>query len=111
VFEAQYLFKGDAVFSPWMPREGNVIRGTFDVLELSGVNFVIELATKNRDETGNGDLRTAKITTATEGVKVMGWGGLKELVRFRYSTDSGTNNYDYALFRMLTPIWYDAVKA
>ena len=111
MFEAQYLFKDDAVYSPWMAREGDTVRGSFDVVELSGVNLEIELVEKNREDTGDGIARAQKITATTTGIHDRGWGAVKELVRFRFKAAGGSNNYDYALFRSLTSIWFDSVKA
>ena len=113
MFQAQYLFKGNKVYSPWMNRQGDNIEASFDVVAFSaGINLKVTLVQKNEEDTGNGDpLTTDELTITTAGRTVKEWKGVKELVRFQFEAINGSNNYDSALFRMLTTVWFDTVDA
>jgi hypothetical protein len=114
MFEAQYLPKLVVVFGPWMPRGGDYHIATADLVGLdAGATLNVDLFSKNREDTTNGTIvdagTTIAISTADRGSKE--WGpttgtGLKEIVRYRYECTGG----DWVLFRMLPPVWFDAVK-
>jgi hypothetical protein len=112
MFEAQVLFKGCTIYSPWFPRRGDNVRCTIDVDAISGATIEVRLFTKNTEDIGDGTDVDATVTLslAATGRDTDEWpGGLEELVRYKF-TVTGTNNYDWVLFRMLPPVWFDAVK-
>ena len=81
MFQAQYLFEGTEVYSPWMPRGGDHMRASVDVIKMTG--------------------------TGTQTLKIQ-----VRLVRYEFSYNTtGNASTDYVLFRMLDPVWYDAVNA
>ncbi len=120
MFDAQYLPQGTTVYSPWFPRQGDSVTCTLDIVAISGsTNLTVELYTKNSEDEGPGENAddTISITGNSAGqatpktwVGVSGTGakGPKELVRYKFSSASGSGWY---LFRMLDPVWFDDVKA
>ena len=125
MFDAQALITSNSIeiFSPWMPRGGDLARFTLDAISFGQTGGgVAELSvrafTKNTQDTGDGaDADTSvSIVRTTEGRTTAEWAstastGFKELVRYKFTL---TNNSDvgtvWALFRMLTPVWFDAVR-
>ena len=126
MFAAQSLITDNLVevYSPWFPRGGDHARFTVDVVSMGqsggGVpEIAVRVWTKNTEETGDGADAdaTVSIVRTTVGRTTQEWlststTGLKELVRYKFSvgntSDVGTV---WALFRMLNPVWFDAVKA
>jgi len=126
MFDAQLLFPGSVpstgikVYSPWFARQADSARVTLEVVQINGATIVVEVFTKNTEDDGDGlnaDSAGAptKITanvvgrTTTEWL----WAGtisLKEMVRYRY-TITGNEVSDWVLFRMVSPAWFDSVKA
>ena len=122
MFEGQLLIKSStAVYSPWMPRQGDYIRATVDLIARKGTtgSLKVQLFTKNHEDPGNGtdvDSTTpTEISAGSVGQSSATWTpttgiGLEELVRYRFETDSlGTD--EWVVFRMLAPVWWDAVEA
>lgn len=110
MFEAQYLFGGNSVYSPWMSRGGDNVIITVDVIEQSTSNITIDLFEKNSEDTGDGSAHPSGSFSGT-GVDRFDkeYNGVKELVRYRLTaTGSGNNRI---LFRMLSPVWFDDVTA
>ena len=115
MFSAQYLPSGATVFSPWFERQGDFLRATADLAQLgSGAQLVVEVFTKNKEDTSDGTNAdsgaTTKITLTTATRGTTDWGpslspALKELVRYKYTVTT-----NWVLFRMLTPVWFNAVK-
>lgn len=119
MFEAQILFKGTTIYSPWFPRQADNARMTAEVVAVSGATLKVELFTKNKEDAGDGTNADSagtptNITLSAAGRTTTEWLsrstiGLKELVRFKF-TVTGTNNYDWVLFRMLPAIWFNSVS-
>ena len=125
MFESQVIHSGNTVFSPWFPRGGDYLIASADVSDSSSSSptLTIQVFTKNREDTGDGT--DASATTGTKidytsgatGIQHDEWpggtgasDGIKELVRYKFSVTGGTAS-DWFLFRMLPPVWFDAVKA
>ena len=125
MFEAQLLTASSSVevYSPWFPRGGDSARFTLDVIKshaTSGatITFEVEAWTKNREETGDGaDADTSVSISSVSGRTTTEWlstssVGFKELVRYRFILgNSGKSGTVWILFRMLPPVWFDAVNA
>lgn len=125
MFEAQLLVTNSgsySVFSPWMARGGDGMLVTVDVAEVSGgPTLDIEVFTKNTEDTGEGEnaktTGTQKISVDTTGSASDDWVSgvadveLKELVRYKFTLTSSESAGEWILFRMLSPVWFDAVQA
>ncbi|MEZ6195167.1 MAG: hypothetical protein R3F20_05475 [Planctomycetota bacterium] len=113
MFQAQFLMNTATtsiiVYGPWMPRQGDNITFTLDLVgaKLTG-NFVVELVTKNSEDTGAGTLSGVTAVKSTAGQIDATARGVEELVRYRYTFSEAAAG-DWALFRMLDPIWWDDV--
>ena len=102
----QSLNGGDAVYSPWFPRQGNhcVFRAE-QIKSQGGSNLTVKFYHKNAEDTGNGTHITGKdIAFTSDSVGKSALTDLKELVRVRFDV-SGTGS---AVSRMLQPVWYNA---
>lgn len=118
MFQGQLLNKGSAVYSPWMERGGDYVRVSAELIDLGGSGTLkVQVFTKNKEDAGNGSDVDAStfITIASAGRDTVEWGpgtgsGLKELVRYRIS-ESNNASGDWIMFRMLTPVWFNAVDA
>ena len=116
MFEAQLLYGTSTVYSPWFPRAGDYAIATIDVMDLSGASVQIDLYTKNEEDKGDGTKvdSTVNIRATSVGRHSAEWGpngsdGILELVRYRIEVS--TTDTQWALFRMLDLVWFDAVKA
>jgi hypothetical protein len=111
MFQAQYLFSRDPVFSPWFDRKADNIIGTADLIARAGGTLKVALFHKNKDEPGSGtQLGTSVIhATSAKGRAYQEWEGVKELVRYRFLLENPSAAGDRVLFRMLNPVWFDAV--
>jgi hypothetical protein len=112
VFEAQYLFEGDEVFSPWMERDGNALLFTADLVDTLKARLNVKTYHKNKEESGPGTAVGGEIQIAAAGRSTRKSTGLKELVRYHMkctSTEVTPVRYEYVLFRMLGPVWFDDV--
>lgn len=126
MFQAQTLMTDNLVevFSPWFAREGDHARFTVDVVSMGQAGggspeITVRAWTKNTEDTGDGadaDATVSIVRTAT-GRTTAEWlstssTGLKELVRYKLAvantSDLGTV---WVLFRMLPPVWFNAVGA
>jgi len=122
VFDAQLLFCGSVpatgimVYSPWIPRGGDSLRATVDIVQVNGATLKIEVFSKNSEDTGDGTNADAatNISSGATGRSTAEWTSgtatLKELVRYRFKVTGATVS-DWVLFRMLTPVWFNSVKA
>lgn len=130
MYDAQTIqMQGDTstvVLSPWFPRGGDYGLFTLEAIKLSSssanLQIQIEMVHKNAADTGDGGSAIANSAFAVAGdattlrvtkdmsTAVSGFTGFKELVRYKitllFSGGSGTN---WAIFRMLPPVWYDKV--
>lgn len=122
MFDSQLLIAtGSAysVFSPWFPRGGDILRATAEVTMIYGTNakLTVRVFTKNSETTGDGvdvdTAVTADIERTAAGRETKEWSGgttgLLELVRYKFTIEG--NAGAFVLFRMLTPVWLDAVAA
>ena len=126
MFDGQLVFPGPnpqvpyRLFGPWMTESPRLGMMTVDVGAISGPAVVeIELFTKNTEDAGDGtnaDAMAATMIVANAiGRQTVEWFSagniaLKELVRYRFSV-TGNAQTDWILFRMLSPVWFDSVKA
>lgn len=117
MFQAQLLMAGTDVYSPWFPRGGDYLRATLEVVAQSGGNnLTVRVFSKKAEDTGdganadNGDTTTivrnsaGRTTTEWQGKSLTP--GLSELVRYKFSLAGSTG---WSLFRMLDPVWFNAV--
>lgn len=126
MFEAQRLFQEDPdILSPWFPRGGDILIATLDTIDMTSPTtdlvLTVTLFTKNQEDSGEGASAGAVsiVRTSTEGAgrEDAEWvgdslsPGLLELVRYKFALSGGDGKGDYVLFRMLPPVWADAVKA
>lgn len=114
MFESQYLFQGDSVYSPWMSRQGDFMRPIFQAASLSAnTDAGLEVFHKNSEDAGPGTLAsTTKVTASDAGYATAEFSSLKELVRYKFfcTVRKGTSASDQnVLFRTLSPVWFDAV--
>lgn len=110
MFQAQYLFGGTTLFSPWMSRQGDNLTLTVDFIEQATSTLGVTVFQKNSQDTGNGTAHPDGVLTManTTASNTKTFTGLEELVRFQFATTgSGAN---YALFRMLPNLWFNDVK-
>ncbi len=122
MFDAQTLIsKGTAykILSPWMARGGDYLLASFDVVAVDGCSVTVTLFSKNSEVSGDGtSASTTTVTLSAVGVTSQQWrsggaGGtsnatLDELVRFEFHVTTTTAG-KWISFRMLAPVWYDAV--
>ena len=81
--------------------------------------LTVKVFTKTSDEAGDGDdssTSTALEATATgqadqEWVAESLTPGLEDLCRYKFTFAKNDGNSDFVLFRMLAPVWFDAVSA
>ena len=110
MFDAQILPAGTAVYSPWFARGGDYARFTVDVIEysLGGNDLSVQFFTKNSEDTGDGVLASGSptISRSATGRETAECDNLEELVRYKFTAGGTTGQ---VLFRMLTPVWFDAV--
>lgn len=109
------------VLSPWFPRGGDYGLFTLEVAKMSStsanLSLSVQMLHKDSSDTGDGTAVGSPWTItgsaadsaprSTSNITA----GFKELVRYKItlqlSTGSGVN---WTIFRMLPPVWYDAVK-
>lgn len=110
MFEAQYLFQGNNVYSPWMPRQGDGIRITVDLVKNNATNLIVDLFEKDASATGDGAANGDAPITANSVARFTGeFSPVKELVRYKFSVTGSAGQS--VLFRMLAPVWWDEVDA
>ena len=115
MFQAQLLMAGTDVYSPWFKRGGDDLRATLEVVAQSGGNaLTVRVFTKKEEDTGDGTDADSSVTLSLSAVgrDTDEWistasTGLKDMVRYKFSLAGSTG---WALFRMLPPVWFDAVK-
>lgn len=113
------LMRSTTEFSPWLPRQADMLRFVAECVAVDGVNLELELFTKNSNETSDGDpveentsiiLNSPGRSAATEWKTMPGEQGVEQLLRFRY-TVTGDEGPGWILFRLLPACWFDAVVA
>jgi len=118
MIDAMLLLKGTTVFSPWFPRQADMLRVTAECVAVDGATVTIKLYTKNLEDTGNGDPVDENVSISLNSIgqriteewkTVVSQEGVQQLLRFQYVvTGSATN--DWILFRLMPAVWFDAVK-
>ncbi len=117
MIDATLLMNGMTVFSPWFPRQADMLRVTAECVAVSGGAVEIQLYTKNTEDPGNGDpVDTGTvISLSSPGRSTVEWKtvvsqeGVQQLLRFRYVV-TGTETYHWILYRLLPAAWFDAVR-
>ena len=120
MIDATLLFYGTTVFSPWFPRQADMLRVVAECVAVNNATLVISLYTKNVEDTGDGNpvneaveitLNSIGRSSVAEWKTVPPEDGVQQLLRFRYSVvgDEGAPN-DWILFRLLPAVWFDAVS-
>jgi len=118
MIDATLLFSGMTVYSPWFPRQADMLRVTAECMALYNTSVTIELLTKNEEDTGNGDPVDESVTIVLDAVErvtaewktVVAQEGVRQLLRFRYNVGADPTN-EWILFRLLPAVWFDAVSA
>ena len=121
MIDGTLLFKGTTVFSPWFPRQADMLRVTAECIAVNGATITIKLYTKNRADPGDGNQVDAGgggtvITLSAPGRStaefkyVPAQEGVEEMLRFQFAV-TGTDATDWILYRLLPAVWFDAVTA
>lgn len=116
MFQAQLLMSGTSVYSPWFKRGGDGLRATLEVIaQAGGATLTVQVFTKKEEDTGDGvDANSSvSLTLNAAGRESDEWistssTGMNDLVRYKFTL--GTATAGWTLFRMLPPVWFDAVK-
>jgi len=100
----QTAMKGLTAYSPWFDRGGPSATFVCDVIAIEGSGQLdVDVEHKNYADTAATSAGTFTTMTAV-GVSSKDIDGLKEQVRFKY-TSGGTVNTEWVHFRMLNPSW------
>ena len=104
------------VYGVWIPRKGDNVRFTTEVVKNYGTDFTVEVFQKNYEDAGDGaTTATSSTWNAVEGRQTMELLGCKEVVRLRVSLnrhgDLPSADIGHVLFRFLQPVWFEAVEA
>jgi hypothetical protein len=119
MIDATLLFRDTTVFSPWFPRQADMLRVMAECVAISGATITIELYTKDSEGTGDGLPVNSAVSIVMSGlgrsapaewVTVAGQAGVEQLLRFRYVV-TGPDKNNWILFRLLPAVWFDAVNA
>lgn len=118
MIDATVLFQSMDVYSPWFPRQADMLRVTAECVAVFGATVTIDLYTKNVEDTGNGNPvdENVSIVLDTAGRETAEWKtvvseeGVQQLLRFRYQV-TGNEDYEWILFRLLPAVWFDAIDA
>jgi len=120
MIDATLLFaqsETDHIYSPWFPRQADMLRVVAECVAVNGAALVVKLYTKSLSDPGDGDpvntsvsieLNAVGRSAATEWKTVSGQEGVQQLLRFRY-TVTGESSNNWILFRLLPAVWFDAV--
>ena len=123
MFEAQYMHVEAAgtltIYGPWFTPGGAHGRFTVDIIQiLNSATLEVEVLTKNTETAGDtGTLIADSGTLTAVGQHPFAPSTLGpthstlELVRYKYTLSVESGGPGLALFRMLPPVWFDAVKA
>lgn len=118
MIDATVLFNSMEVYSPWFPRQADMLRVTAECVAVLGATVTIDLYTKNSEDTGNGNPvdENVSIVLSTQGLQTAEWKtvvsqeGVQQLLRFKYKV-TGADDYEWVLFRLLPAVWFDALNA
>ncbi len=122
MFDSQLLItKSDgsavSVFSPWVSRGGDYVLATLDLVQTNMGSLLgaldVRVFHKNSQDSGDGSqVGSTPISRDTPGRTTTEFGPVKELVRYKFTISAiGMEATGWALFRILSPVWFDAVKA
>lgn len=121
MFDAQLLLSTGtnySVYGPWMSRGGDNVTYGIDMVKqtMSAGSFDIQLVTKAAEDAGDGTPITSPASTIVYEydetlVRLLleVSGGMKELVRYKFTFTGVTTADQWVLFRMLPPSWFDSV--
>jgi hypothetical protein len=121
MIDATILFDSMTVFSPWFPRQADMLRVVAECVAINNATLEIDLYTKNAEDPGDGlpvdesvsiTLNAIGRSTVAEWKTVVSEEGVQQLLRFRYKVTGGrpTPN-EWILFRLLPAVWFDDVTA
>jgi hypothetical protein len=121
MIDATLLFDSTTVYSPWFPRQADMLRVVAECVAINNATIVIDLYTKNSEDPGDGNPVDEDVSitmsgvgrsAATEWKTVVDEKGVQQLLRFRYEvTGNGGHPTEWILFRLLPAVWFDAVSA
>ena len=116
------IFKDEEFYTDWMPRGGDgfILRG--QMIEMTGTTLAVsvEVETKNSDDTSNPTTSIKTLTLNNAGGNAIqqalfepptgaGSTGVKELVRLKVSTSSGSAG-DWMLCRTFPFVWFEGAQ-
>ncbi len=112
MYDGQYLHGKDDIWGPWIPRGGDIVRVTLDVIDLSSGNIKgIHIIPYTKSEETPGDGSPISGAVRIKGLSVgrfeKEWSGISELFRVRIIGDQDASQF--TLSRLLPMIWFDAV--
>ena len=102
---------GDSYFTPLMPRQGNGVTTTFEIVAMSaGTIVTVKLFEKNSESTGDGSENTSGSESRDSlGVTSFRNTAIMELVRYQVTIASdgepSAGDIFWAHFRILAPAW------
>lgn len=105
------------VYGVWIPRRGDNVRMTMELVSNYYADVTATLLYKNYDDTGDGITSgvSTQFTSNVTGIKEMELLGSKELVRVKLSVFAATGlrsgDMGWFLFRFLQPVWFEAVTS
>jgi len=116
MIDATLLFSGMTVYSPWFPRQADMLRVTAECVALNGTDLTIELYTKNEEDPGDGLPVDENVSIVLDAVEkqtaewktVVNEKGVQQLLRFKYTVGAEASN-EWILFRLLPAVWFDAI--
>lgn len=102
------------ILGVWIPRRGDNLRSTVEVVGIYGANLVATLFEKDYDETGDGATSSVAATfNESTGRQTIELIGAKELVRFELGIEPASTLRDgemgWVLLRFLQPVWFETV--
>lgn len=100
------------VYGVWIPRKGDNLRLTVEVVWQLGADFTATLYQKNYADVGDGASTAASVEfKAATGRQSMELLGVKELVRVALTCAPNADAVGLALYRALHPVWFETVRA
>lgn len=120
MYDAQYLITRDVangitLYSPWFPSGGAHAKFVVDLVQAEDATLTVKAWTKNRDDPGDTGTEIATTTALTTPAQQYNFGTTSvaalELVRFTFKCLPDGEDVGMVLFRMLTIVWFDGVRA
>lgn len=102
----------DAQFTSWMPRQGdNAIFTYEEIYVLTDTLLTIEVYHKDSEDEGPGtSAGTINVAVGSSNYKEKVLTGLKELVRYKIACEQDGQNAMGAVYRILTPNWFNTAR-